>query len=204
MLVKPLNYIVNSVQHAKIHISNTVARPYYVFKTNILCIFNTICHIQISFWKQNMAIYICNSSFYKNDFDRIQQFILPMTGKENIKYMYIQKTAQIAWIVREHAIPDKAIVSRVDIPTSYISFQTGLRFSLITWLLKVSPPTWILTYGSLLPFTIPPIMLSFATRFWPSTRWIRSMPYRKRGPMILGLVMIDWTIEGCWFQFSYG
>ncbi len=80
MLVKPLNYIVNSVQHAKIHISNTVARPYYVFKTNKLCIFNTICHIQLSFWKQNMAIYICNSSFYKNDFDRIQQFILQMTA----------------------------------------------------------------------------------------------------------------------------
>lgn len=54
--------------------------------------------------------------------------------------------------------------------TSYISFHVGFRFSLITWLLNATSPTLILTQGSLLPFTIPPIRLSFATRFWASSR----------------------------------
>ncbi len=57
----------------------------------------------------------------------------------------------------------------------------GLRFSLMTWLLNDSPPTRIFTYGSLFPFTIPPIKLSLAMRLWASTRWIRRTPYIEHG-----------------------
>lgn len=64
--------------------------------------------------------------------------------------------------------------------TSYISFHTGLRFSLITLLLNVNSPTLILAYGSLFPFTMPPIMLSLAIRLWASNRMILNSPCEQR------------------------